>query len=112
MSVAEDGWQAVSLLDDLPVEGIGEAAAGQQRVLLVRRGDSVAAFQGLCPHQFARLAEGRLEDGWLQCPRHQARFSLTDGHCGPGWALPPLKRFAVKVVNGTVLLPDPLVALA
>jgi len=111
MTAAQDGWQVVAALDDLPASGMGEVEIGRQLILLVRRGDSVVAFQGFCPHQFARLAEGRLDDGWLQCPRHQARFSLDDGSCGPGWALPPLKRFAVKIDKGKVLLPAPLVSL-
>jgi 3-phenylpropionate/trans-cinnamate dioxygenase ferredoxin subunit len=111
MCQAESGWQVVAELDELPPGGLGEAAVGRQVVLLLRRGQEVLAFQGLCPHQFARLAEGTVTGDWLQCPRHQARFNLTDGRCGPGWTLPPLKRYAVKLDKGKVLLPDPLLAL-
>jgi len=111
MSGGQESWHAVAAIGDLPEAEMVEVAVGQALVVLVRRGDEVAAFQGLCPHQFARLAEGRVEGGWLHCPRHHARFLLDDGRCGPGWALPPLKRFQVRVEGGSVMLSNPLVVL-
>ncbi|MBC7136035.1 MAG: hypothetical protein H5U25_10425, partial [Oceanibaculum nanhaiense] len=48
---------------------------------------------------------------WIECPHHRARFRLSDGICGSGWKLPPLKRYATKLHEGVVLLPDPLVPL-
>ncbi|MEQ9607069.1 MAG: Rieske 2Fe-2S domain-containing protein [Kiloniellaceae bacterium] len=112
MSEEPQGWRMVAQIGDLPEAVLVEMAVGPQRVVLLRRGGHVGAFQGLCPHQFARLVEGRVKDGWLHCPRHHACFSLADGHCGPGWVLPSLKRFAVKVADGRVMLSDPLVTLA
>jgi 3-phenylpropionate/trans-cinnamate dioxygenase ferredoxin subunit len=111
MTDPDTGWQAVARLADLPENGLADVLLGRQLVLLARRGEEVLAFQGLCPHQFARLSEGRLTGDWLRCPRHFARFGLADGACGPGWTLPALQRFATRLEAGMVLLPDPLVAL-
>ncbi|MFC3226451.1 Rieske (2Fe-2S) protein [Marinibaculum pumilum] len=106
------GWQEVATLAAFPESGLLDLAVGREVVLLLRLDDTVQAFQGLCPHQFARLAEGRAADGWLHCPRHRARFAVSDGHCGAGWVLPPLRRYAVQVdAEGRILLPDPLVPL-
>jgi nitrite reductase/ring-hydroxylating ferredoxin subunit len=59
----------------------------------------------------ARLVNGTLlDDGRLQCPHHLANFNLADGQCDPGWVLPPLMRYATKVQDGHILVPDPLVA--
>jgi 3-phenylpropionate/trans-cinnamate dioxygenase ferredoxin subunit len=109
MSEAATAWQPVAALADLPDEGLHEVAVGRHLLLLVRREGEVLAVQGLCPHQFAPLVEGVLDaGGWLHCPRHRACFRLSDGACGPGWVLPPLKRYAVRLEDGMVLLPDPL----
>lgn len=85
-----------------------EIALGRRIILLIKSGDEVLAFQGLCPHQQARLAEGALQNGTIQCPRHLASFELQDGACTGGWQLPPLKRYVVKVEGDDILLSDPL----
>ncbi|WP_198154824.1 Rieske (2Fe-2S) protein [Oceanibaculum pacificum] len=106
-----EGWQAVARLDALTPGKPREALAGGRLVVLLRQGDAVTAYQGLCPHQAARLGFGRIADGWLHCPHHQARFNLADGACGPGWRLPALQRFATRIEDGVILLPDPLTPL-
>ncbi len=84
---------------------------GRAVVLLIADTDQIRAVQGLCPHQRARLSEGVLAGGVLQCPHHLARFNLDDGACTGGWQLPSLRRYAVRVDGDQVLLRDPLVAL-
>lgn len=99
-------------VDDMPASGIHEAVFGQTLVLVVKTPDGFAAVQGLCPHQAARLKDGRVDaEGFVHCPRHMARFDTRDGTCGGGWVLPPLMRYATRVEDGAVLVPDPLVPL-
>jgi len=110
------GWQKVAELAALAPSGLADVVVGRELVVLVAVGeDDVRAFQGLCPHEFARLAEGAVEerDGatWLRCPRHLARFRVGNGETGPGWSLPPLRRYAVRIEDGAIFLPDPLVRL-
>ena len=96
---------------EISKDGMLEVRHGRQLVLLVALEGEILAVQGLCPHQLARLSEGRLHEGQLQCPRHLARFDLNDGTCTGGWQLPPLRRYAVRVVDDDVLLPDQLIVL-
>ena len=113
MQRVPDGWQVAAAIDAIPESGLFEVMFGARDVVVIARtGEGFAAVQGLCPHQMARLALGSLlEDGRLQCPHHMAKFSLEDGQCDSGWVLPPLRRYATRVVDGHVLVPDPLVAL-
>lgn len=113
MTTVPPGWQIAVAIEDMPLSGIYEAILGpRQMVVIVRAGGEFIALEGLCPHQMARLGRGMLiDDCWIQCPHHLARFRLSDGVCGPGWVLPPLERYATRIENGHVLLPDPLVAL-
>lgn len=109
MSSAED-WQRVAELDDLAPGAMLDVAIGRHLVLLVRDAEgTVRGYQGLCPHEFARLAEGVVEaEGWVRCPRHLARFRVEDGSCGKGWTLPPLRRYAVRIADGGIWLADPV----
>lgn len=104
------GWRRVATLSEFPESGLLDVVVGRDLVLLVRRGADVSAFQGLCPHQFARLSEGAIEDELIRCPHHLARFRLSDGACAGGWALPPLRRYSVRLEGAAVLLRTPLSA--
>jgi 3-phenylpropionate/trans-cinnamate dioxygenase ferredoxin subunit len=81
-----------------PVEVIFEGKV----ILLIKLDDAVLGFEGLCPHQKSRLVFGTVDETWLHCPQHQAKFRLSDGVCGPGWILPPLKTYKIKVDNGKI----------
>lgn len=71
-------------------------------VLVVRDGDDVHGFDALCPHKFAPLQEGRLEDGCLVCPVHDAHFQM-DGtpRDGDSWA-GQLPTHPTRIVAGQV----------
>lgn len=108
-------WQQVATLDAFGSGNLADVVVGRELVVLVRRKSGLCAYQGLCPHEYARLSEGRLEaddEGeWLTCSRHLARFRLDDGVCPRGWRLPPLRRYAVRVEGEAVYLADPLAPL-
>jgi cytochrome P450/nitrite reductase/ring-hydroxylating ferredoxin subunit len=72
-------------------------------VVLVRRGDSVAAFEGRCPHRGTLLAEGTIEDGQIVCAGHGWRF---DAHTGVNAdpSRPCLRQVATRIVDGHVLV--------
>ena len=110
MTIDQSNWLEVASLDDLKPEDPLEVVVGQSVVILVRVDQTVIAYQGLCPHQFARLGRGRVVDGRLRCPHHRAEFCLKSGACGPGWSLPPLRRYDLKIQGDKILLPDPLVS--
>ena len=63
------------------------------QALLLRHAGSWFAVGAMCPHQFAPLLGGDVEDdGVLVCPLHGWRFRLTDGldpdsgfACIPTW---------------------------
>lgn len=77
--------------------------------LIIASGEYLRAFDGLCTHEDADLADGDLEDTTLWCPFHNSGFDITDGHavCPP--ATEPLPRYDVLIHDGTVYVAhDPM----
>ncbi|AKJ40781.1 Rieske (2Fe-2S) protein [Pragia fontium] len=44
------------------------------------------ALEDVCPHAYALLSQGFVEDGLVECPLHAAVFNIKTGRCegGPG----------------------------
>lgn len=102
MNATEPRFVAVARLDDLADGCLLRVEAGGHNLVLARSGDGVYAFQGTCPHEKADLAQARIENGRLTCPRHLASFSLADGQPSCGWKLEALKLYPVRVIAGTI----------
>ena len=100
----DERWTRAVALDELWEGELTALRLGATEVLLVRCGErSVVAYENRCPHAGARLSEGRLLRATLRCAAHHWEF---DVHTGAG--INPrncrLRQYAVKVVDGEVLL--------
>lgn len=100
-------WHPLVAKSEFPEEGKLAAQLGGWRVLVFRTDDGFNAVNDRCTHQASLLSPGRLRRGAIMCPLHGARFEVASGRCiGGGYA--DLRRFAVRVENGTieVAIPD------
>lgn len=68
---------------------------GEKKVLIVREGSDYRAFDALCPHAGADLADGALCEGRLVCPWHHASFDARSGALLEPLATEPLTRYPV-----------------
>ena len=102
-----DKWTDVAAQADL-FEGAGIAVTshGLDLALFSVEGE-VFAIDNLCTHGNARLCEGFVEGHHVECPFHQAQFSLRDGsvRCGPATA--PARVWPVRVEGGRVYIQWP-----
>ena len=103
MTQLPDGWVDGGAVSDLPDGGC--AAAADERVLLVRHGDEVRAFENRCLHQDTPLHEGHVTDGILVCPLHFWRYRLEDGRVVGGDSR--LQRLPVQVSDGRIRVRPP-----
>lgn len=95
-------WHDVAALDDL-FDGAGlEFAVADRTVAVFRSGDAVHATAPMCTHGLARLCEGFLEDGQIECPLHQGRFDLSTGAATCAPATVPIAVYPVRVEAGRV----------
>jgi naphthalene 1,2-dioxygenase system ferredoxin subunit len=101
---AMSNWTDVAAEADL-FEGAGIAVApeGQDIALFCVDGE-VFAIDNLCTHGNAKLCDGFVEGHNVECPFHQAQFSLRDGSVACGPATEPVKSWPVKIEGGRVFL--------
>lgn len=99
----------VATVDDIPVgEGIviEKTITGTDDNIAVLRDDdgSVYALDDTCPHEVASLAEGWVEDGYVECPLHSSKFCLKSGEvqCLP--ATESVRPHRIEVHDGQVFL--------
>lgn len=97
---------ALAALDDPDARAVdfrcGEALFS---LIVARRGDTVRAYENLCPHAGSPLErpDGRvvIDDGrYLVCSAHGASFAIADGACVGGPANGPLTPFPIFVRDG------------
>lgn len=82
----EDGLIALGDFSDLP-EGAARAVfAGVERIAVVRFHGQLYALSNVCPHQNGPLGEGRVRDGYLECPWHGYQFDPRTGQSPPGFS--------------------------
>jgi NADPH-dependent 2,4-dienoyl-CoA reductase/sulfur reductase-like enzyme/nitrite reductase/ring-hydroxylating ferredoxin subunit len=74
------------------------------KVLLVRAGDDVRAFEGTCPHAKAPLEQGALCDGRIICPWHMGTFDARTGALLEPVAMRGLRRYPVAIEGDDVLV--------
>jgi len=79
-------------------------AAGTERVLLVRVGDTFHAVSPECTHHHAALVDGALNGSRLVCPWHHACFDVRTGSRDEPPALDGLTRYDVAVDGDEILV--------
>jgi len=96
----------VAELADLREDRGFQVEIGDTRILLLRAGDEVFAYQAECPHAGAPLADGAVCNGRLICPWHKAEFAVNDGSLCEPPALDSLTRYPAQLIDGQVHIDD------
>ena len=93
----------VAALADLWDDDMTGVVVDGTQVLVVRLAGEVYAYEDRCPHQGVPLHEGQLHGYVLTCRAHEWYFDVRTGKgINPRMAF--LKRFAVKIEDGRVLV--------
>jgi cytochrome P450/nitrite reductase/ring-hydroxylating ferredoxin subunit len=95
--------QMVTHVDALTEDTLVPTQVDGTDVVLLKRGHSVVAFEGRCPHRGTLLAEGTIDGEAIVCAGHGWRFDACTGtNVDP--SRPCLRSFATKIIDGHVLV--------
>ncbi len=95
----------VCSIDDLtPDEGLRITSVEPPIAVFLTADGQVFALDDTCTHQEASLADGWVEDCWVECPLHASRFDLATGSVDEPPAKRPVRSHAVEVRDGEVLV--------
>ncbi|MBN3803270.1 non-heme iron oxygenase ferredoxin subunit [Paraburkholderia sp. Ac-20336] len=99
-----EGWIDVAAQADLRADDVVAVKAGGHEIALYSIDGEVYATDNICTHGHARLCDGFLEDGEIECPLHQGRFDVRTGKamCAP--LTEDLRAFPVKIVDARVMV--------
>ena len=99
-------FQAVAQADSLEPGKLtpAEVTVDGQKVslALLKRGQTVLAISGTCPHWGGPLAEGKLDDDIVECPWHGSQFNMSTGCAVQGPASTPVNVFETRIRDGSV----------
>ncbi len=95
-------WLDVLASEDLPEGKRRVVDVDRVPVLLYCLGGEIYAVEAWCPHAGGPLIEGTFEGHVVECPWHQSRFDLKDGHPMQGPASSNLRTFAVREDAGRI----------
>ncbi len=73
-------------------------------VLIAKIGGEVYAVSGTCTHEETDLGLGFMLEDRVTCPLHLSAFDLKTGEVLNPPATEPLRKFNVKIQDGTILV--------
>jgi len=96
-------FQPVAKLDDLWSGEMKACDAGGTKVLLIRMGETVWAYENRCAHLGAPLSDGTLTGAVLTCAAHHWQYDACTGR-GINPAAAQLRSFPVEIRDGSILV--------
>ena len=108
-AVVADGNRLVALAE-LPPSGVVEVETEQHGTLAVGVIDGTPfAVSNVCRHQFAKMGQGQVREGCLECPWHRARYDVKTGRMVSGpkgriFGFRPYSKFIQAYTNGIAKL--------
>ena len=95
-------WVDVAALAEVAAEEVLAVQAGGQQIALFHLDGAVFALADQCSHGYARLSEGYLEDGCVECPLHQGLIDIRTGAPRSAPITDPVRSFPTRVVGDRV----------
>lgn len=71
-------------------------------LLVCNVADNFYAIENICTHDGGTLSDGWIEKDEIICPRHGARFCITNGDVTAPPAYEPIMTFPTRVTNGMI----------
>jgi naphthalene 1,2-dioxygenase ferredoxin component len=99
MNTNETGWIKVANRRDLGAgDVLGVVVAGRE-IALYDLDETLFATDDVCTHAYAKLSDGWLDNGEIECPLHAGRFDIKSGKATAPPCTDDLKTYPVRLVG-------------
>ena len=95
-------WMQAGVPDDVGDNEVIGVNVGGMPIALFRLGESFHALHDMCTHGQARLSDGFVEDGCVECPLHQGLVDIATGAPRSAPVSVAVRSFPVRVVDGHI----------
>lgn len=95
-------WHIVASTGDVDDGQVIGVSAGGVPVAVFRLGDDFFALHDQCSHGQAKLSEGFIEDGNVECPLHQGLICIRTGEAVSAPISREVDAYPVRVVGDRV----------
>ncbi|MHA1536854.1 MAG: nitrite reductase small subunit NirD [Alphaproteobacteria bacterium] len=100
-------WHKVAAASEITEDEPKGVEIGGKHIAVFKLGDKFHATDNVCPHAFALLTDGFVDDGAVECPLHAAKFDIATGKCLAEPAEDDLATYEVKLEGGDILVRVP-----
>lgn len=97
-------WIEVGPFEDIDDEDVMRFDHGGRTYAVYRVENQVYATDGLCTHEQVHLCDGLVMDHVIECPKHNGRFDIRNGHALGAPVCVNLKTYPAKVEGGIVFV--------
>ncbi len=99
----ETQWSDAASEDAIDVDAcLGVSVDGVAVVLVRDAAGDLFALHDLCTHGAARLSDGYVENGGIECPLHQGIFDLKTGAPLAGPVVEGVRTYKVRCIAGRI----------
>ena len=99
-------WINVAKLGDLPPGGRRIVDVDDVQIAVFNLAGEFYAIEDVCTHDYAPLADAKLEGDEIICPRHGARFCIKTGAVTAPPAYEAIATFPTRVYQGMIQVRD------
>lgn len=100
----EADWHDIGEPSEFPDGAAWPVVVNGVEIAVFREGAELFALRDLCTHGAAKLSDGFIENGCIECPLHQGCFDLRTGVAVKAPAEHPVQTYPIRINNERVQL--------
>ena len=97
--MSDDGWIRAAARGDLGENEIIGVVIGGREIALYDLDGALYATDDVCTHAYARLSDGWLDRGEIECPLHAGRFDVKTGAATAPPCVDSVKTYEIRQVG-------------
>ena len=102
MSSDEASWVKVAERGELGEGDVLGVVVGGHDIAIYDHDGEIFATDDICTHAYAKLSDGWLDKGEIECPLHAGRFDVKTGKATAPPCIDDLKTYPVRVVDDEI----------